>query len=98
MPSFMIQLSHDDEYQACAKALHALEQFGSHFVTHADWGCRDGVHTGWLIAEVGSRAEAAAIVPPELRQEALIVKLNRFTREEIAGYMARIENSPGESE
>jgi hypothetical protein len=93
MPSFMIQLTHDNDYQACARALHALQQYGSHFVTHADWGCKDGVHTGWLIADVESRAAATAIVPPEFRHEAVIVKLNRFTPEEIGGYMAEIEKS-----
>jgi hypothetical protein len=89
----MIQLTHDDERQACVRALHALEQFGSHFVTHADWGCKDGTHTGWMVAEVNSREEALAIVPPELRREAVVVELNRFTHEEIASYVADLEES-----
>lgn len=93
MPHFMIQLSHDDEHKACVLALDALEKYGSHFVTHAHWGCKDGTHTGWLIAEVDTRDEAMAIVPPEVRHEALIVKLNKFTPEEIAAFVAETEKA-----
>jgi hypothetical protein len=92
----MIQLSHDDEHKACVRALHALEQYGSHFVTHADWGCKDGTHTGWMVADVDSREEAMAIVPPEFRHQAVVVKLNHFTREEIASYVAELERSENE--
>jgi hypothetical protein len=58
MPRFLIQLSHRDEHEACVRALGALERYGSHFLTHADWGCKDGVHCGEdiraLIAELES--------------------------------------------
>ncbi len=52
MPRYLIELSHGDEHAACVKALRAIEQFGSHFVTHADWGCQAGTHCGWLIADL----------------------------------------------
>jgi len=56
---------------------------GSHFVTHADWGCRDGDHKAWIIAEVDSKEEARRILPPAFRAQAMIVSLNKFTMEEI---------------
>jgi hypothetical protein len=93
MPSYMIELTHSDEYKACVRALHALERYGSHFVTHADWGCKDGTHTGWLVAEVSNRDEATAIVPPEFRHQARVVRLNRFSRDEIADYVADVGES-----
>ncbi len=92
MPRYLIQLSHGEEHAACVKALRAIEQFGSHFVTHADWGCKDGTHSGWLIAELDSRAQALQIVPSEFRAEARIVELNKFTREEIASLIAELED------
>jgi hypothetical protein len=92
MPRYLIELTHGDEHVACIKALRAIEQSGSHFVTHADWGCKDGIHSGWLIAELGSRDEALQIVPPEYRHEARIVELNRFTREQIASWMDQLED------
>ncbi len=55
MPRYLIELPHEDEHDACVKALRALEQFGSHFVTHADWGCEAGIHCGWMIVELNSR-------------------------------------------
>jgi len=84
MPKYLIELPHEDERIACIKALRAIEEHGSHFVTHADWGCNDGVHCGWLIVELDSREDALTIVPPEMRRDARVVRLNRFTRDEIA--------------
>ena len=83
MPRFLIEIPHGDEYAACVKALHALERCGSHFVTRAEFGCADGAHSGWLIVDLDSRAEALQIVPPEFRADARVIQLQRYTREEI---------------
>ncbi len=91
MPRYLIELTHEDEHDACVRALRAIEQYGAHFVTHADWGCHDGIHCGWLVVELDSREEAMMVVPPEFRPEARIVELNRFTREEIASLIAGLE-------
>ncbi len=91
MPRYLIEMSHGNEHTACIKALRAIEKLGSHYVTNADWGCKDGVHSGWLIAELRSRDEAMMMVPPEFRQEARVVELNRFTREEITSLIAELE-------
>jgi len=88
---YLIELSHNNEHEACVRALQAVERFGSHLVTHLDWGCRSGVHAGWLIADLDSRAEADQMVPPELRQDARIVELTRFTRDEIAAMVGRLD-------
>ncbi|RPH64747.1 MAG: hypothetical protein EHM89_00925 [Acidobacteria bacterium] len=88
MPRYMIQLPHDGNRQACIRAIQAIERHGSHLLTHMDWGCKAGVHSGWAIVEVGSRQEAIQLVPPEARQAAVIVELNRFTKEEMAGWVA----------
>ena len=92
MARFLIEIPHGDEYQACVKALEAVREYGSHFVTHADWGCGDGVHCGWLIAELESRTDAELLVPPQLRHEARITKLNKYTSEQIAALVAKLEN------
>jgi len=88
MPRYLIELTHADERTACVKALQALERHGSHLVTHADWGCHAGVHCGWLIVELDSRTEATMIMPPEFRDDARIVELNRFTRNEVVSWVA----------
>ena len=92
MPRFLIEIPHSDEHEACVRAIDAIEKHGSHFVTHADWGCKAGTHSGWLIAELDSRDEAMGMVPPEFRQEVRIVELNRFTKEQITSLIAELED------
>jgi hypothetical protein len=91
MTQYLIELSHGDERLACIRALRAIQEYGSHFVTQAQWGCRAGVHSGWLIAELPSRDEAMLMVPPQFRDEARIVELNKFTPAEIATYITELE-------
>jgi hypothetical protein len=91
MPRYLIELPHGDERVACIRSLHAIDEFGSHFVTHADWGCDDGVHCAWLIAELDSREDAMHLIPRDMRQDARIVQLNKFTREEIATLILELE-------
>jgi hypothetical protein len=83
MARFLIEVPHEPETVACARAIQILLTSGSHFLTHADWGCMDSDHKAWIIVEVASKEEARSILPPSLRSEARIVKLNYFTLEEI---------------
>ncbi len=94
MTRYLIELTHEDEHTACLKALRAIERYGAHLLIEMDWGCKVGTHSGWLIAEVDNRDEAARLVPPEFRKEARIVELNKFTREEIRSLIAELEESP----
>jgi len=83
MARFLIEVPHEAERVACARVVDIFLKTGSHFLTHADWGCKDGVHKAWIIAEVDSKDEARSILPPTLRSQAKIVQLNYFTLEEI---------------
>ena len=83
MARILIEVPHKAERIACARAVEILLKTGSHFLTHADWGCADGVHKAWIIAEVDSKEEARAILPPSMRSQAKIVRLNYFSLEEI---------------
>ena len=83
MARFLIEVPHKAEKVECARAVQNLLRTGSHFMTHADWGCLDGVHKGWIIIELESKQEARSILPPAYRSQAKIVELNKFTMEEI---------------
>jgi hypothetical protein len=83
MARFLIEVPHEPERTACARAVEILLTTGSHFLTHADWGCKDGEHRAWIIVEVDSKEEARSILPPPLRSQAKIVQLNYFALEEI---------------
>lgn len=83
MARFLIEVPHDAEREACARVVQVFLGSGSHFLTHADWGCRDGEHKAWIVADVENKEEACRIVPPTFRSQARITKLNYFTMEEI---------------
>ena len=83
MPKFFIEVSHEAEELACAKAVQTLLKTGSHFLTHADFGCHDGEHKAWLIVDIENKEAARAILPSDYRLKAKIVQLNKFSLEEI---------------
>ena len=91
MSRFLIEVPHDSDRVACAKAVRIFLTSGSHFLTHADWGCDDGDHRAWLVVEAAEAAAARAIVPPGFRDVARVVRLTRFTLEEATGVVRRAE-------
>ncbi len=83
MAKFLIEVPHEESMVPCARAVEVFLRSGSHFLSHADWGCKDGVHKAWMLVEVDSKDEARNIVPPPFRAQAKIVQLNTWTMEEI---------------
>jgi len=92
VPRYLIEVPHDDELAACVKALRAIDELGSHFLTRVDWGCNDGTHACWLVMELGSREEALQIIPVEFRKDARIVELNKFTRDQLVSMIAELRD------
>ena len=87
MPRFLIEVPHEEEIVACAHVVEIFLKTGSHFLSNADWGCKDGVHKAWIIVDVDSKNDAMAILPSAYRPQATIVQLNKFTLEEIEGIL-----------
>ena len=83
MPKFLIEVPHEAETRACAKVVQIFLSTGSHFLTHADWGCMDGMHKAWIIVDVDSKEDARLILPPAFRSQATIIQLNKFSLEQI---------------
>jgi hypothetical protein len=83
MPRFLIEVPHESDTVACARAVQVFLATGSHFLTNADWGCRDGDHRAIIIAEVETREEARGIVPVAFRPAAKVVRLGKFTMSQI---------------
>jgi hypothetical protein len=80
---FLIEVPHEEATLACARAVEVFLRSGSHFLSNADWGCKDGVHKAWMVVEVESKDEARGIVPPAFRPQTKIVRLNAFTLKDI---------------
>jgi hypothetical protein len=87
MAKFLIEVPHEAEELACARVVKVFLSTGSHFLSQADWGCVDGVHSAWFVVDTDTRDEARRIVPPAFRDQAKIVGLNRFTMEQIDNIM-----------
>jgi hypothetical protein len=90
MAKFLIEFRHADDYEGCVRALDVLSTLGSHLVSHADFGCEDGVHCGWMVVEVNDRREAELIVPPPLRPDARVIQLRRWSPEEITAMVSEL--------
>ena len=79
MDRFLVISNHTAE--DCKAALKQVEAAG--YLTHFDWGCKDGEHTGWVILEAENANEAIMVVPTSQRRSARAVRLTKFSREEV---------------
>jgi hypothetical protein len=65
------------------QAIEVFLRTGSPFLTNADWGGADGVHSAWIVVESDSREHARNVVPPDFRSRARVTQLNAFSRERL---------------
>jgi hypothetical protein len=79
MKRFLVISNHTGE--DCVRALKEALAIG--YLTHFDWGCKDGVHTGWAILEAEDKAEVILSVPTFLRGSAQVVRLTKFQPEKV---------------
>ncbi|MEW6411879.1 MAG: hypothetical protein AB1483_05330 [Candidatus Zixiibacteriota bacterium] len=88
MPRFLIEIQHEAERTACIRAIKVLHETGSHFLTNAEYGCLDGEHKAWIIVDVDDKSDAKMIVPRAYRAQARVVKLNKFSPEDLEELMS----------
>ena len=79
MPKFLVVSNHTGD--DCIKALQETLAIG--YLTHFEWGRKDGVHTGWAMLEAESKAQAMLSVPTFLRNEAKVILLTQFDPEKV---------------
>lgn len=87
MPRFLIEVPHENKKEACDRAVQVFLQTGSHFMTNADWGCSDGEHKAWFVAEFDTKQEAQQILPPAFRLKAKVVEVRKFTLADLGTTM-----------
>ncbi|MDQ7821121.1 MAG: hypothetical protein QN141_14090 [Armatimonadota bacterium] len=80
MDRYLIESPHDAK--DCARLLQLVRAMG--YLYNFDWGCKSGVHCGWAIVEAESEAHALMAVPPMVRARARIIRLNKFSPEEVS--------------
>ncbi len=91
MAKFLIEVPHPEETVACARVVDVFLKTGSHYLTGADWGCKDGVHKSWMLVDVDGKEDALRIVPPAFRAQAKVVQLNSFSMNEIDSILKKHE-------
>ena len=69
--------------EGCTKTIVQVEAMG--YITHFDWGCKDGEHCGWVVIEAENAKEALLVVPSFDRHLAKAIKLTKFGPGDIAG-------------
>lgn len=85
MEKFLIEVPHGGDKASCMQAVQIFLATGSHFLSNAEWGCKDGEHKAWLTVEIESREAAKRILPSAFKDSAKIIRLNKFTRKEMDG-------------
>ena len=91
MARFLIEIPHEEATVACARVVDVFLKTGSHYLSTADWGCKDGVHKSWMVVDVDTKEDALRIVPPAFRAQAKVVQLNAFTMKEIESILQKHE-------
>jgi hypothetical protein len=94
MARFLIEVPHAAEERECALAVKILLSTGSHYLSHADFGCLDGEHKAWVVVEVDTKEEARFVLPGVYRSQAKIVQLNKFSLQDMEELLAHHRGQP----
>jgi hypothetical protein len=89
MQKFLIEVPHETAEIPCARVVKNFLELGSHLLTNAEWGCRDGVHKLWILIEAENKEQARLVLPPMFRTDAVIVGLNKYSTQEIDKVLAK---------
>jgi hypothetical protein len=84
MPTYLIEIPHSGNVVECKQVIKLFLESGSHLLSNADWGCKDGVHKSWFKADFDSKEDALKIVPPLMRHNAIITELVKFNKTDMA--------------
>ena len=80
---YMVMATHTPE--ECLKTLDDVSAKGSKMLSKFDWGCMSGDHSGYMVVEARDEAAVKGMLPASMKN-AKIVKLNKFTAEQIKGF------------
>lgn len=81
MARYLIESPHTDA--ECLQALDEVLKGGKGMLSKWDWGCMAGDHRGWAIVETDTESAALNMVPSVVRSKAHVVRLNKFTPNDL---------------
>jgi hypothetical protein len=83
MANYLIEIPHSGNTYECKQVIKLFVESGSHLLTNAHWGCKDGVHKAWFIADFENKEQALQVVPTYLRRNATVIELVKFDKGDI---------------
>jgi hypothetical protein len=83
MAFYLIEIPHSENSFECKQVIKLFVESGSHLLSNAYWGCKDGVHKSWFIGDFNKKEEALRIIPPFLRHNATVVELTTFSKADV---------------
>lgn len=86
MATYLIEIPHSENTAECKQVIQLFLESGSHLLSNAHWGCKDGVHKSWFINDFDSKENVLQIIPPFLRHHANIIELTTFNQGDIARF------------
>ena len=86
MPTYLIEIPHSGNEIECKQIIRLFLESGSHLLSNADWGCKDGVHKSWFKGDFDNKEDALTIVPPLLRHNATIIEITKFNKTDMPDF------------
>jgi hypothetical protein len=81
---FLIISPHTEEQ--CLAVLDDMAAKEPQILAKTEWGCMAGDHTGYTMVDAKDEAAARNLVPSAVRGQAKVIKLNKFTPEQIKSF------------
>ena len=88
MPTYLIEIPHSGDMTECKKIIKLFLESGSHLLSNADWGCKDGVHKSWFTSDFDNKEDAMKIVPSLLRHNTIITEIIKFNEKDMTDFAA----------
>ena len=82
--TYLIESKHTNE--DCLKALDEIVAHNRQLLDKCWMGCSTGNHTGWAAVEAQNESEARNMLPNNLRQNASVTEVSKFTPEQIQSF------------
>lgn len=79
---YMVVVSHTPEQ--CLTQLDEISAKGADLLNKFEWGCKSNYHTGYALIESENEATIKNMLPKGIQKNIRIVKVNRFTQEDLA--------------
>ena len=79
MNRYLIETPHSEV--DCYLTLNEVHAMG--YLHNFNWGCEDGIHSGWAIIEAENKDQARMVVPSLSRDTARVIKLSKYNEEKL---------------